>query len=240
MNNFLSKCPICKTGIIITSTKKVFFLFDSQRYTCNKCSSEWKRKAQSFKLITSNNETRFIKKSYSLKDWQNIAKKDLTIREEELANLASGKIELITPPNEFVLEKNEKCYLFENSSLNEPRSIRYYQSGSRGIEIPLGKGLPKIYFGGSKGKSFSEQELKTIDKGMLILTNKKIIFKGNFKTYTTQLQKIVGVDAYKNAFRISKNNKQKPETYYVSDGEIWANTISGAIKNLNKEIYIIR
>lgn len=232
MNDFLSKCPICKSGSIITSIKKVFFLFNSQRYNCDKCASEWKKKAQNFKLITSKNKTRFIKKDYSLEDWQNIAKKDLTMREEKLVNLSLGKIESITPPNEFILEKNEKCYLFENSSLNEPRSVRHYQSGFSGVGIPLGKGLPRIYLGGSKGKSVSDHELKTIDRGMLILTNKKLVFKGSIKTYTTNLQKIVGVDAFKDAFRVSKVNKQRPEVYYVSDGEIWANAINGAIKTV--------
>jgi hypothetical protein len=40
---------------------------------------------------------------------------------------------------------------------------------------------------------------------------------------------------YKNGFQINRENKQKPESFSVSDPELWCAAMQGAIHNLDQK-----
>ena len=70
----------------------------------------------------------------------------------------------------------------ENASLLENKVIsRRYESGSRGFNIRLAKGL-NYRVGAHKGHIISDTELVAVSYGELVLTNKRIIFRGNTKS----------------------------------------------------------
>jgi len=63
---------------------------------------------------------------------------------------------------------------------------------------------------GSFGAGESKEELKAVDIGNLIMTNKKIVFMGSRKSASINLAKIIGIEAYENALVIHAENRKKP------------------------------
>jgi hypothetical protein len=99
-----------------------------------------------------------------------------------------------------------------NTTLMEPRAVRRYQAGSRGVSIRVMKGL-SFRVGGYAGQSESHEELRSIDVGTLVLTNERLLFVGSKRTTNIRLADLVTVEAYADALRISRQGKAKPEFY---------------------------
>lgn len=103
------------------------------------------------------------------------------------------------------LKSNEVAILSdENVNLVEERVSRSYQSGHAGIRLARG-----VYIGGSKGQSVPVSELKIIDSGKLILTNKRLVFVGDMKTREFKINKIVNYDSTINDLCISYEGREK-------------------------------
>ena len=71
------------------------------------------------------------------------------------------------------LDKDENAFFKESTVLMEARAVR--QSVGAGLGLRVMKG---VYVGGYKGQSESSQELRAIESGDLIITNKKLVFRG--------------------------------------------------------------
>lgn len=162
------------------------------------------------------------------------AKTTKAIREEQRRQADSfltNLVETKTLPEiqvNIVLKKGEKGILQEASRLLESRAYRVY--GGAGTRIG------KIYFGG--GASESQQRLKEIDSGTLVLTSERLVFDGGLQTRTTKLTDIVSASAWQDAIEISSSRRQKSQVYSVSNPMIWASMIqnlaSGTIKLSNE------
>ena len=115
-----------------------------------------------------------------------------------------------------MLKKGEVAYFDISSTLSETRAERTNQS------VFVGKRQKNIFFGGSQGRSKSQQVLTEIDNGRLILTNKRLVFDGKKTNRTIKLNKLISVEEESNFFssdqlEISAESRKKSMYFSVED-----------------------
>ena len=116
----------------------------------------------------------------------------------------------ITPS--IFLKENEEAYIEEFTTFSQPKShtIRY----GGGMRVAKG-----VYIGGTLPQHV--YAIVDIDKGELILTNKRIVFNGNHTTKTIDLEKIISVDVYKNYISIAYEGKEKEAMFSTTKPWVW-------------------
>ncbi len=130
------------------------------------------------------------------------------------------------------MNQNEKfIYSIPDVTLSEPRSVRDTTGTYGGPTIRIAKGI-SWRMGGFKAKSESHEELRTIDKGTLTITNKRLIFTGAIKNSNTDIKKILSIEPYQDGIAINKDGKQRPEYFTRVDNHM----ITVSIQNRTYEI----
>lgn len=154
------------------------------------------------------------------------------VREIQNGNMPSLQISNI------VLKKGEQVYWSETSSLLEEKVIsRYYEGGSSGFSFRVMKGV-SYRVGGFRGHPVVETGTVSASDGELILTSKRIIFRGDRKSFATNLDKILDIEFYSNGIRFSENNRSKPRLIQFDDRnntDIIGSVISYAINHYSSK-----
>jgi hypothetical protein len=125
------------------------------------------------------------------------------------------------PTNSLFLSQGEYAFLEEKSDLKETRAVRKSRGGFGGVRVAKG-----ITIGGYSGTSESHQEWRLLDSGELILTNEKLIFRGNKTNRTIPIDKIMGIDAFPGGIEIDIDGKTKSAAFTVKNPFIWNAAIS--------------
>lgn len=221
--SWLDKCPVCKSGKLLSVTKKKFFgLAKTNCFECNNCNAIFIQKDQRFQLtevIDNSNPVwqLYGKQILTEREWKNIAYGGMSdARQKEadleywLTQLKEGKIQLqIADDSPIILKKGEELQLvLPGISLLEPRVVR--MGGYGGPSIRVAKG---IYFRVGGFRAESHEELKNIDQGTLTLTTKRLVFAGNKRTVNIDLRKIISIQPYSDAIAIRRSGKQKTEYF---------------------------
>lgn len=115
-----------------------------------------------------------------------------------------------------LLEKEEYAFLKESTVLMEAKSIRTSIGGGVGFRVMKG-----VYVGGYKGQSESNQELRAIESGELIITNKKLVFRGSKENRVIPLSKIIEIKMHSDAIEIATTGRQKSSIFTVTNPYIW-------------------
>ena len=71
--------------------------------------------------------------------------------------------------------------------------------------------------GGLKTISESQEELKKIDTGMLIITTHRIVFSGTKRTTNIKLKNVIAIQPYSNGVAVQRENKQRTEHFVNTD-----------------------
>ncbi len=230
--SWLTKCPVCKSGQLIeTIRKKIFGLLTIKSFECNKCDAIFARRGEKHKLSKVQDASSLIWQEYrnqtlTAREWKNIAnggmsdvKQKEADMEEWMNAIREGKapIKFIGIPSPILLKKDEelRCVL-PNISLKEPRSVRVSSGGYGGPSFRVAKG---VYFrvGAFGSKSESREEIRVIDKGMFTLTNKRIVFTGQKRTLSVNLDKIISIDSYSDGIALRRERKQKTQYFIWSE-----------------------
>src|SRR5215510_1532346 len=114
-----------------------------------------------------------------------------------------------------VLKEGEVGVLQAPSVLLETRAYRIY--GGAGTRVG------RIYLSG--GASESHQRLREIDSGILVLTNKRLIFDGGHENRSIRLQDVISANAWSDAVEISSSRRQKSQIHTVQNPILWAEMI---------------
>lgn len=149
---------------------------------------------------------------------------------ENYVNEVKDKKALPVIKSSIFLEKDENAFLEELTELKETRAIRKYSGGMRGVGFRVAKGV-YIGAGGRSGTSESHQEWRTIDRGNLIITNKRLVFNGNKENRTVPLKKIISVDVTLDLIEVAVEARNKTMIFSVKNGYIW-----GAVMNIVKSV----
>jgi hypothetical protein len=113
------------------------------------------------------------------------------------------------------LKSGEGGLLEEPSIFFEPHAYRVHGGG--------GTRIGGIYLGG--GVLESQQRLKQIDSGNLILTNQRLVFDGSTENRTINIKDVLSAKAWSNAIEVSSSRRQKSRVFHVKNPIIWATMI---------------
>jgi hypothetical protein len=163
-----------------------------------------------------------------------ILKKQELVKQREkdtndfINGLENGSIPInYTGQSPVILKKNEIISLIMDSiQLQEPRAVRQTQAAYGGPTIRVAKGV-SFRLGGASARSESHEEIRVIDSGKLVLTNKRLIFIGIKRTVNIDLRKIMAIVPYKDGIESQRENKQKPEYFTGTDKHALNYTING-------------
>lgn len=140
-----------------------------------------------------------VKKSQRNK-LEEVNKKEKEI-EEYINNIKTNK-KLETISTNLFLSKGEHAFLEDEVSISETRAVRYSTGSGAGVRIMKG-----VTVGGYSGKSQSRQEWTVLDQGLLILTNKQLVFKGVKENRQIPINKIIAVEVMSDGISVSSNKK---------------------------------
>lgn len=135
-----------------------------------------------------------------------------------------------------ILKNDEEAYIEDTVKLYEIRSA------SKSDRLYIGGRIMKgIFLGGSTGVSRKFDELREIDSGKLALTNKRVIFDGNFNARTIDLEKIISIEIYDDGFEIACEDKKQSQLYGgIRNPFLWKNLITGIVKTKGVENRTLR
>jgi len=231
-DNFI-KCAVCKEGKIKKNSEK------ENLFNCEKCSAEFKKTDENkYKLNTKNcsekySDFQYNKDNLIIYEWNMIASTGKTLREYTLERFEKGDVPNLTKMGIDVrvpLKSKEHGVYVEKSELHEPRSVREFKGGSRGVSVRVAKGV-SVRLGNFKGQSESHEEMRHIDDGVLILTNKRIIFSATTRSSNIDLRKILDLVVFTDGFRVYIENRKRPQFFAVSDPALWHALLKGVIKS---------
>lgn len=126
-----------------------------------------------------------------------------------LNEIQLGNMPTITVAN-LVTQKGEKIYWVEPVIMAEEKVIRRrYEGGSQGMSFRIMKGV-SYRVGGHRGHITSETGVVAVSDGEMVITSKRIVFRGDKKSFATKLDNLLDTQLFTNGFQFSENNKSKP------------------------------
>lgn len=175
-----------------------------------------------------NNE--ITQKSTKLRQSPSQPKSDI---EKFIQELSMGRIQLKPMNSPVILKKNEEAYFsIPNVGLGEPYTKRVPQGVGAdpsfrvdGVAIPTSGALSKS----------TQIEVKGIDIGTFVITNKRLIFIGSKKSVNINLNKIIFIEEFRNGISIQRENKQKIEYFVGTNKSSMDFTIEGRKYSKNLE-----
>ena len=142
-----------------------------------------------------------------------------------MAALREGKISAMEQPADLpvLLKKGERVFLvLADIVLQESRSVSTGVYGGPSLRIAKGVSLR---LGGFRAQS--HEELKAIDQGVVVLTNKRLIFSGSLRSVDVTLSRLTSVEPYRDAIAIGRVGKQKTEYFVGLDEHTYSFTVDG-------------
>lgn len=233
-------CPVCRKSSLEPYTgKKLMGLLTERGYRCSECGAVFEEKGERYSLKGVGDEDNDTWRTYARQaltgeEWTRIAHggmSDALQREHDikmwLADAAAGRVNLREPESPVILRKNERAVLvLEGVSFWEPRAVRRTTGAYGGPTVRVSKNV-SLRLGGVQARSESQEELKEIDRGVLVLTNRRMIFAGSKRTINIDLRKILSIDAYRDGIASRRENKQKTEYFLNTDRSGISITVDG-------------
>lgn len=139
-----------------------------------------------------------------------------------LKEINEGHLPTVDNPG-IILEANEIIHWHESGNLIEERVIgRKYVGGSRGTSFRIAKGV-SYKIGGSRGYSVSERGDVPVSSGNLIITNMRIVFNGDKKSFNFKFGKILSInfdESYNRMYLSEQNGKTRIIRFVNSENMI--------------------
>lgn len=150
-----------------------------------------------------------------------------------LNEIENGKLPQMHPAN-VILQKGEIGHLVFAAQLIEERVIGKTTVGrSKGVSIRIMQGV-SYRVGASKGRIQSEMAMIPVSTGTFAVTNKRLIFSGDKKSFSAEYKKLLDVQLYSDAIQFSLTTRQKPVIVSMPNSrsvELCAATISQIINS---------
>lgn len=134
-----------------------------------------------------------------------------------LYQVERNNLPVISVPG-LMLQGGERVHWSEAGSITEVRVIgRRYVGGSSGMSFRIAKGV-SYRVGGYRGHSVSERGIVPVSRGALILTDQRILFNGDGKTFMAKWRDILGFQFFKDGAQISFKTRSQPVTVRYASG----------------------
>jgi len=244
-------CPACNTNPLTPKTYKGF-LSTKNILECDYCGAVFEEKGKKYLFkaiydISSDFWKRYGRKTLTETEWTRISHGGISDEEKALIDQKAAQDDMIffvnalnlgktnltpisNPP--IILKKNEEASVaLSGITLREARAVRHTRGGYAGPTIRVAKGV-SFRMGSVAARSESRDELRDIDKGTLVLTNKRLIFIGSKRTTNIDLRKIISITAYKDGIASQRENKQKTEYFTGIDRHTLTFSTNGRSHNV--------
>jgi len=225
-------CPVCHASPLQLRKRGVFLGMGTRTYyRCSVCGAVFVPRHTRFVLHQVKDTSNAVWQDYHgqalrEEEWQRIAGGGMSDARQHdhdmtawLTALVDGRLRLPRTPHseDIVLGKDEEvCFRVENMRLLEPRSVRYSVGGHAGTSIHIAKGL-SWRVGAFGARSTSQDEIQTVDSGVLTLTTRRLVFLGAKRSATLELRKIVAMEPYSDGICVVTGTRQRPQ-YFVGLG----------------------
>jgi hypothetical protein len=108
-----------------------------------------------------------------------------------------------------MLQKNEVAFWCEPGNILEERVVgRRYEGGSQGVSFRIMKGV-SYRVGAHRGHIVTDKAVVPVSAGHLIITNKRVIFRGDSKSFSIKFDKLLELNFYSDGVRLT-DEKGKP------------------------------
>ncbi len=237
---WIEKCPVCGNGpVVYHDHRGMFGLTTEHNCECESCGAVFKKKGKNYQLNKVSDPSiqiwqEYGKQTLTEREWINIVNGGMSDAKQQEADVnswlidaADGNIVFANINSPLILKKDERALLFlSDVALWEPRAVRQTRGAYGGPTFRVAKGV-SFKVGSFQSRSESHEELKTIDQGMLTLTNKRLVFTGTKRTTNIDLRKLISIEPYKDGIASQRENKQKTE-YFIGINRTNLNiTVSG-------------
>jgi hypothetical protein len=226
-------CVICHSeGVHPKKENFISKLFSRNSIVCDQCGAVFLQYDAKWKLAKVGNMNNLIwqkygRHSFLAREWVSIGNgglSDVEQREAEInfwmgrINSGAVKVKVIRAELPVILKKNEEALcVLPSIYLCETRAVRVNKGGYGGASFRVAKGV-SVHLGQYGGRSESHPEMRRVDEGTLVVTNKRFIYCGRIKTVQVDLRKIMEIDPFDDGIGLHKENREK--TQYFT----WTNT----------------
>jgi len=136
----------------------------------------------------------------------------------ELISSGTADINFILTAAPIVVSEGEKVVaVLPNTDLLEPRTVRIREGKRHSSSMRIVRGY-STGSGSYTSTTESLDQLKTIDRGTLVVTDQRIAFMGALKTISIDVKKIMGVDPHADGVALHCKDKEKVESFKISGG----------------------
>lgn len=134
-----------------------------------------------------------------------------------ISEIQLGNPPIISVPS-MGMQKAEVAHWQEPAWLLEERVVsKTYVGGSSGVSFRLMKGVT-YRVGQSRGRVVTDSAVVKVSAGSLVITNRRIVFGGNTKSFSIALDKVLDVAMFSDGLRIS-GSTGKPRTLQLASPE---------------------
>jgi hypothetical protein len=111
----------------------------------------------------------------------------------------------LTPirPSQALLQRGEVAYASMNATLKETQTVGY-AGRSSGVSVRVMKGV-RVHSGGTR--SHAVKGIVAVASGELIVTDQRVIFAGDCKSFSIPLQKLINVTNYSDGIAFHDEHK---------------------------------
>ncbi len=175
------------------------------------------RAAKADGVVTAEEEAELTK----LQQFLMIPESEIAKSKKELARLRLlTEIQNGNPPtvrvSNVILQKTEVAHWSEPASILEERVVRRrYEGGSQGLSFRVMKGV-SYRVGSHRGHIVTDTAVVPVSSGELIVTNKRVIFRGDAKSFNIRLDKLLELNFYSDGVRLT-DEKGKPRVVKFAD-----------------------
>jgi hypothetical protein len=136
---------------------------------------------------------------------------------ELISKDGGSRINFNLAPNPLAISTGEKVLaVLPHTRLLEPRSVRIRQGRRSSSSIRWSRGY-STGSGGYSSTAETQDQMRQIDEGTLVLTDKKVAFLGALKTITVDLKNILGVEEFRYGVAIHREDRENVETFKISE-----------------------
>jgi hypothetical protein len=116
-----------------------------------------------------------------------------------------------------ILQKQEIAHWVEAARLIEERVVgRRYEGSSSGMSFRIAKGVT-YRVGASRGRLVQEKANVPVSSGDLVLTNKRVVFRGDKKSFNYKLDKLLDVQLYSDGLFLTDTSGKPRVLTFASD-----------------------
>jgi hypothetical protein len=142
-----------------------------------------------------------------------------------ISDARHGILPIIADPL-IILQKDERPHWRTDAKLLEERVVaRRYEGGSQGVSIRLAKGV-SWRVGAQRGHIVSETAVIPISVGNFVVTDKRLVFSGDGKSFSVAYPKLLDAHMYADGIRVTPSSG-KP--YLLQFPDVESADVVGAI-----------